>query len=107
MADDTEDDELPEPPVKKKRRRFTVLEKLSLVRSVDRRVLGGQKQNKACEEVGIDTKQFREWKKEQTALAANGNNKAKSMCKGMPSALDCKEEELLRFSLFYYHFIPL
>ena len=47
----------------KKRRRFTIQEKLIFLRRVNRKMESGMTQRAACREINIDHKQICEWKK--------------------------------------------
>ena len=80
-----------------KRRRFTICDRLALLRNVRRRVATGESIRSACKALNIVPKQYREWSKSSEALTAHKNPNAKSTCVGVESVLKPIEEDLLRF----------
>ena len=80
-----------------KRRRFTIYDRLALLRNVRRRVATGESIRCACKALNIVPKQYREWSKSSEALTAHKNPNAKSTCVGVESVLKPIEEDLLRF----------
>jgi len=81
---------------KSKRRTFTHREKLCFLGKVRRRVVEGLSMRKACEELRISPKRYREWKRAATVLSQRNPN-AKTICKGRASILAPIEEELLKY----------
>jgi transposase-like protein len=79
-----------------RRRSFSNMEKLALVRNVKRRVSANQSIRSACEELKIIPKQYREWLKKVPDLA-RANSQARSLSRGPPSILTPFDDELLRF----------
>jgi hypothetical protein len=83
-----------------KRRRFTVQDKLCLVRAIKRRIdIDKLSVRKACIEFNIHIKQYLTWAKEFNALEEAKKKKlnAKSLCIGRASILKPIEGELVRF----------
>ena len=72
-------------------------QRLSMVRSVKRRLEEGGSIRSACRELNIITKQYQEWSKMTATLRAHGNANAKSVCKGVTSVLTPIEDDLLKF----------
>ena len=82
----------------KKRRRFSLHEKLRIVRNIRYRIERfGASQRSACRELKINHKQVIEWKKQFNNLQNASNKRAKSLCKGRVSALAPYRSELLAF----------
>jgi len=82
----------------KKRRRFTLQEKMCLVRSIRRRIETGQVSlSSACNEANIHRKQYLTWTNEFNVMKEAKNLKAKSHCIGRLSILTSIQQELLRF----------
>ena len=86
----------------KKRRRFTLQEKMCLVRSIKRRIEGSLETSRvslrtACHEANIHHKQYILWTKEFNAMREAKNVHAKSKCIGRSSILQPIQEQLLRF----------
>ena len=81
----------------KKRRRFTIHEKLCFIRNVQRRLDNGMSQRAACEELNLHHTQYTLWKKQMQQMRQRRNSKAKSLCQGRVSILSAVEQELLRF----------
>jgi transposase-like protein len=89
------------PQVNKKRRRFTALQKVSLVRKVDCLCAEGKSNSAACDEVNVDRTQLARWRKQMPQFKAQFNKKAKSLCRGGKSSLQHVEADLLRFIVEY------
>ena len=87
---------------KKKRRRFSLQEKLCLLRNVRRRINNGLSQAAACRALNVHEKQVIEWKKQFQNLKESSNKKAKSLCKGRSSILVALTDRLLSF-IFKLH----
>ena len=81
---------------KKKWRRFSLQEKLCLLRNVRRRIHNGSSQAAACRALNVQ-KQVIEWKKQFQNLKESSNKKAKSLCKGRSSILVPLTDPLLSF----------
>lgn len=83
-----------------KRRRFTVQNKLCLVRTIKRRIDSDHVSvRKACIDSNVHIKQYLTWVKEFNALEEAKKKKlnAKSLCIGHTSILKPIEGELVRF----------
>ena len=82
----------------KKRRRFSLQDKMCLVRSIRRRI---ETENvsirTACNDANIHHKQYLNWKKSFNAMKDAKNIKAKSNCTGRLSILKPVEQDLLQF----------
>ena len=87
---------------KKKRRRFSLQEKLCLLRNVRRRINNGSSQAAACHALNVHEKQVIEWKKQFQNLKESSNKKAKSLYKGRSSILVALTDPLLSF-IFELH----
>jgi hypothetical protein len=85
-------------PTVKRRRRFTILEKLAVIRNV-RRKMGeeGLSQRAACEDVNIHHTMFGVWVKQLGDFGQARNNKSRSLCSGRISCLAPFQNDLLRF----------
>ena len=64
---------------KKKRCRFSLQEKLCILRNVRRRIHNGSSQAAACRALNVHEKQVIEWKKQFQNLKESSNKKAKSL----------------------------
>ena len=82
---------------KKKRRRFTIQEKLCFIRNVRKRLENGLSQRAACEELNIHHTLYGLWIKQMEEMRQSRNSKAKSLCQGRQSSLAPIQEVLLRF----------
>ena len=82
---------------KKKRRRFSLQEKLCLLRNVQQRINNGSSQAAACRALNIHEKQVIEGKKQFQNLKELSNKNAKSLCKGRSSILVALTDPLLSF----------
>jgi DDE superfamily endonuclease len=81
-----------------KRRRFTIQEKMSLVRAIRRKVEMCQVSlRKACIDANIHHKQYLTWTDQIATMSDAKNIKAKSSCAGRESILKVIEADLLRF----------
>ena len=80
-----------------KRRRFTISDRLAIVRNVRRRIATGESIRGACKALNIIPKQYREWSKSTEALTGHANPNAKSTAPDNDSALKPIKEDLLRF----------
>jgi transposase len=80
-----------------KRRRFMHLEKLSIMRNVERKMEEGLSQRQACEAVNIHHTMYGNWLKKRETLCASKNNKAKSLAPGRTSEVSDIQGDLLRF----------
>ena len=78
-------------------RRYTIQEKLMLLRQVHRRMNNGASQHSLCNSININRKLINDWNKQFPQLIDATNNKAKSLCKGMPSCLFPFSDSLLSF----------
>ena len=82
----------------KERRRFSLQDKMCLVRSIRRRI---ETENvsirTACNDANIHHKQYLNWKKSFNAMKDAKNIKAKSNCTGRLSILKPVEQDLLQF----------
>ena len=81
----------------KKRRRFTIQEKLCFIRNVKKRLENGMSQRAACKELNIQHTQYGLWTKQMQQMQQRRNSKAKSLCQGRVSILRAVKEQLLRF----------
>ena len=91
-TNDDEDNTAPSCPPRlstvKKRRRFTLQEKMGLVRSIRRRIEANEVSVRiACNEANIYHKQFLSWTKEFDAMQQAMNVKTKRLCLGRLSIL--------------------
>ena len=87
----------PSLPTRAKRRRFTNSERLAMVRNIKRRVAtGAESIRKACRELNIIPKQYREWTKSIKTMS-ECNPRAKSSFPGPKSILEPVEKDLLSF----------
>ena len=82
---------------KRKWRRFSLQEKLCLLRNVRRRINNGSSQAAACRALNVHEKQVIEWKKQFQNLKESSSKKAKSLCKGRSSILVALTDPLLSF----------
>ena len=88
----------PPPCVNKKRRRFSLQEKMCLVRSIRRRIeTADVSLRNACDAANIHQKQYLTWKKQFNAMKDARNMKAKSQCIGQTSILKPIKKDLLCF----------
>jgi transposase-like protein len=90
----------PQEQTHKKKRRFSVKEKLCLVRQVKRRIDQDKVSIRtACRDLNIGHSLYLEWTKQLYALneAKKRNSRAKSLCFGRASILKPVEAELTRF----------
>ena len=81
----------------KKRCRFSLQEKLCILRNVRRCTCNGLSQAAACHVLNVHEKQVIEWKKQFQNLKESSNKKAKSLCKGRSSILVPLTDPLLSF----------
>ena len=82
---------------KRHHRRYTIQEKLMLVRQVRQRMNNGASQHSVCNSININRKLINDWNKQFPQLIDATNNKVKSLCKGMPSCLFPFSDSLLSF----------
>ena len=80
-----------------RRRRFTISDRLAIVRNIGRRIRAGESIRSACRALNIIPKQYREWSTSTEAFMGHGNPNARSTAIGAESVLKPIEEELLRF----------
>ena len=80
-------------------RRYTIQEKLMILRQVRRRMNNGASQRSVCNSININRKLINDWNKQFPQLIDATNNKAKSLCKGMKSCLFSFSDSLLSFIL--------
>ena len=93
-----EEEARPPPPPPGRRRRYSVLEKLAIVRNVRRKIDMGMSQRAACEDVNIHHTMYGVWARKAQEMQHARNNKARSLCPGPRSAvLQPMQDELLRF----------
>ena len=78
-------------------RRYTIQEKLMLLRQVCQRMNNGASQHSVCSSININRKLINDWNKQFPQLIDAMNNKAKSLCKGMQSCLFPFSDSLLSF----------
>ena len=104
MTTDNENDDGPRPNndnpprVNNKRRRWSIQEKMTLVRCITRRIeVDGMSVRKGCESVNVHHKQYLNWKKELHGMGQARNPKGKSNCVGRSSILKPIQEDLLKF----------
>ena len=86
----------PSAPSMPRRRRITNAEKLAMLRTIQRRIAAGCSINKACFDLKICPKQYRDWIKNIHAIALS-NPRAKSSFPGPKSILAPVEKDLLAF----------
>ena len=84
-------------PEKKKRKRYTILDKLSKLRAIKRQLDEGFSVRDACNEVGLTTSMYVRWKQQMSKMRERRNNKAKSLAVGRVSCLKPIENALLKF----------
>ena len=82
---------------KKKWRRFSLQEKLCMLRNVRQCIHNGSSQAAACCSLNVHEKQVIEWKKQFQTMKHSSNKKAKSLCKGRSSILVPLTDPLLSF----------
>ena len=82
---------------KRRRHRYTIQEKLELLRQVCRRMNNGASQRSVCNSININRKLINDWNKQFPQLIDAMNNKAKSLCKGMQACLFPFSDFLLSF----------
>jgi DDE superfamily endonuclease len=81
-----------------KRKRYTMQEKMSLLRAIRRNVETCQISiRKACMDANIHHKLYLSWMKQIVTMSDAKNPKAKSHCAGRESTLKSNEADLLRF----------
>ena len=85
------------PTTQKKWCRFSLQEKLCILRNVRRRTHNGSSQATACRALNVHEKQVIEWTKQFQNLKESSNKKAKSLCKGRSSILVPLTDPLLSF----------
>ena len=102
--DDIDDDDIPlcshnaKKNVKKRRRRFSLQEKMCLVRSIRRKIENEKVSIRmACKDENIHHKMYLNWRKSFQQMIHAKNLKAKSFCTGRLSVLKEVEEPLLKF----------
>ena len=78
-------------------RRYTIQEKLMILRQVRRRMNNGASQHSVCNSININRKLINDWNKQFPQLIDATNNKAKSLCKGMKLCLFPFSDSLLSF----------
>ena len=81
----------------KKRRRFTLQEKLMYLRVVRRKVEKGISLREASKSINISHKQILEWKKQSHKMRSKSNQHAKSLGDGVQSFLSPYNDRLLSF----------
>ena len=82
---------------KRRRHRYTIQEKLMILRQVRQRMNNGASQHSVCNSININRKLINDWNKQFPQLIDAMNNKAKSLCKGMQSCLFPFSDSLLSF----------
>ena len=82
-----EEEPVVEERIKKKQRRFTLQDKMIILRQICHHKTQGLSQRQACIAMNIHEKQVIEWKRQWSIMRETANKKAKSLCKGRPSTL--------------------
>ena len=77
--------------------RYTIQEKLMLLRQVHRQMNNGASQHSVCNSININRKLIDGWNKQLPQLIDAMNNKVKSLCKGMQSCSFPFSDSLLSF----------
>lgn len=81
-----------------KRRRFSIQEKVSIVRTVRRLMQNdGMSRREACVDVNIHHTMHSAWMRQLKAMMDTRNIKSKALCPGRTSSLASHKNELLRF----------
>jgi hypothetical protein len=76
------------PLLPKRRRRFTIKEKMAIIRTVQRLMDNGDMtRREACNEVNIHHTMHTAWTKQLDAMQQNKNGKPKALCLSRPSFL--------------------
>ena len=81
----------------KKRRRFTLQEKLMYLRVVQRKLNNGISLQEASKSINISHKQILDWKKQAERMKGKSNQHAKSLDDGVTSFLSPYTDRLLSF----------
>ena len=90
--------ELSQGAQKKKRRQFSHLEKLGIIRNVRHKIEEeGMSQRAACDALNIHHTMFGSWLKCQATMKSSRNNKAKSLAPGRSSGLEPIKDRLLQW----------
>jgi hypothetical protein len=98
--DGSTDSSSPQQKTSLKKRRFTVLEKLCMIRRVKKKIdVDKVSMTAACRDVNIHHKQYIEWTKQINALneTKKRNSDARSLCIGRESILKPIEGDLIRY----------
>ena len=82
VEQDNDEEAVAEERIKKKRRRFSLQDKMILLRQIRHRETQGLSQQQACKAMNIHEKQIIEWKRQWSKMRDTANKKAKSLCKG-------------------------
>ena len=94
-----EEEPVVEERIKKKRCRFTLQDKMIILRQIHCRETQGLSQRQACIAMNIHEMQIIEWKRQWSKMRDTANKKAKSLCKGRPSTLVPYTDPLLSYIL--------
>jgi transposase len=86
------------PLLASKRRRFSIRERMAIIRRVERlMVTTGMSRPEACKEVNIHPTMHLRWTKRRDEMMEQKNPGARAMCVGRPSCLEACKDDLLRF----------
>ena len=80
----------------KRRRSFTVGEKLQMIRTIEERRQQGESVRNICDEIGIDPRQYRDWRRARNKLIST-KKKKRSFHGGYVSCIKHMEEELVNW----------
>ena len=97
VEQDNDEEAVAEERIKKKRRRFSLQDKMILLRQIRRQETQGLSQRQACKAMNIHEKQIIEWKRQWSKMRDTANKKAKSLCKGRPTTLVPYTDPLLSY----------
>ena len=97
VEQDNDKEPVAEESIKKKRCRFSLQDKMILLRQIRRQETQGLSQCQACKAMNIHEKQIIEWKRQWLIMRDTVNKKAKSLCKGRPSTLVPYTDPLLSY----------
>ena len=92
-----EEEPVVEERIKRKRRRFTLQDKMIVLHQIHCRETQGLSQRQACIATNIHEKQIIEWKRQWSKMRDTANKKSKSLCKGRPSTLAPYTNPLLSY----------
>jgi len=82
----------------RQRHSFTVAEKLRLLRTVEEATLQGASVREVCDQLGIDPRQYRDWRRDRVRLMAT-KKKKRSVHRGRKSCVAYLEEDLIDWIL--------